>query len=133
MGPPQLGQTWGNSSARCSVAEAVGATEATEASGGADIAGGVTADAGGVGGSAGVSSSNACGAYFCKKPSYKALIANRMKIPGINQFLESRMYRPSIQITTCKLRHGPTSLFFGSLLPISAPPVMKILQLTTMV
>jgi hypothetical protein len=41
-----------------------------------------------------VSSSKACGAYFANMPSYKALIANRTRIPGKNQFLENRMYKP---------------------------------------
>jgi hypothetical protein len=79
--------------------------------------------AGGVGTLIGVSSSNACGAKRCKNPSYKALIASNTRMPGKNQFLENKMYNPTSQITACRLRHGPTNFFFGSLLLIYTPPI----------
>jgi hypothetical protein len=73
----------------------------------------------------GASSSKACGAYLANKPSYRALIATRIRIPGHHQSLTARMNKPINQITTCPVRHSPTSFFFGSFVLIISPSLMN--------
>lgn len=75
---------------------------------------------GGIGGN-GSSTSNESGTIFMITTSMIVLRAIKIKIPGQIQPFHSKIPNPISHIAPWILLQGPTSFFFGSLLPIFIP------------